>query len=101
MFKVLKSHSKAIGTSLQGYVHCEYKTLVELFGQPLPATPDGKVQAKWIIKFQDGTICTIYDWKRYGVPLERITEWNVGGNKQAVVEYLRPLFPFSSTFENR
>lgn len=75
-------------TSLQGYVVADYYNLVRLFGNPEPG--DGnKTDAEWRIKFQDGTIATIYNWKNGrsyrgsdGTPTPAITTWNIGGISQ-------------------
>jgi hypothetical protein len=68
----------ANGTSLQGYITATYSQLVELFG-----TPDAggdKTQAEWCLKFEDGTVATIYDWKESVAP-ELVTDWHIGGFK--------------------
>jgi hypothetical protein len=47
-----------------------------------------KVTTEWIIKFEDGTIATIYDWKRYeeGAPvLNEVYEWHIGGYSETAV----------------
>jgi hypothetical protein len=74
------------GTHLQGYVHLKYEQLVAAFGQPTEA--DGyKVDAEWGLRFDDGEIVTIYNWKNGknycgpdGLRPEEITEWHVGGH---------------------
>lgn len=73
------------GSSLQGHVKAKYNELIDLFGQPTDG--DGyKVDAHWVIKFADGTLSTIYNWKdgkNYngddGLPTKQITEWHIGG----------------------
>jgi hypothetical protein len=78
------------GTSLQGRVNATFVELLTLFGEP----HDGdryKTDAEWTIRFEDGVIATVYNWKNGhnycgtdGLPVEAITEWNVGGQtKQA------------------
>ena len=69
------------GTCLQGTINTSYDRLVELFGQPTQVEADGKVQVEWALKFTDGTLATIYDWKENQVP-EGVTEWHVGGHTQ-------------------
>lgn len=66
------------GTHLQGYLRGTYDEIVAVFGAPDHVQADGKVQAEWCLKFADGTIATIYDWKA-GVSAEEVEEWNVGG----------------------
>jgi hypothetical protein len=50
------------GTCLQGYIVKYYDQLVDLLGEP--TSGDGyKVDAEWLIKFDDGTVATIYNYK--------------------------------------
>tara|TARA_X000001316_G_C895171_1_gene15432 strand:- start:200 stop:511 length:312 start_codon:yes stop_codon:yes gene_type:complete len=73
------------GTSLQGTINTSYDRLVELFGQPLQLEEgDGKVQVEWAVKFNDGTLATIYDWKE-DKTASAVTEWHIGGFSQAAV----------------
>jgi hypothetical protein len=78
------------GTSLQGEVVATYEELTSLFGAPHES--DGyKVDAEWVVRFSDGLIATIYNWKNgvnycgvNGTPVEQIKSWHVGGqHKQA------------------
>ena len=69
----------AKGSCFQGYVSATYDHLVKLFGQPFGPSTDGKVQAEWIVKFENGSVATVYDWKRYGFPPTTTTTWHVGG----------------------
>lgn len=76
------------GTWLQGHIVATRRELEATFGSPFDG--DGyKTTTEWAIQFDDGTISTIYDWKRYelGAPAmdERIT-WNVGGKTFVSVE---------------
>ena len=79
----------ANGTCLQGYINAHYFQLVDLFGEPTEC--DGyKVDAQWVVEFEDGTVGTIYNWKNGpnycgadGTPVEYITQWNVGGKNSA------------------
>ena len=64
-------------TSLQGYVNTTYDKLVEVFGEPAVYTGD-KVTCEWSLKFADGTIATIYDYKTDCTPLEEY-DWHIGG----------------------
>ena len=80
------------GSSLVGNVDVTYKELKSLFGAPIKSD-DGKTDARWQIKFSDGTIASIYNWKDgkaylgdSGLPVEKITDWHVGGfGTQALV----------------
>lgn len=74
------------GTSLQGRIDATHKELCAIFGQPHGG--DGyKVDAEWNVRFGDGTIATVYNWKdgknyngEDGTPVEQIKEWHVGGH---------------------
>jgi hypothetical protein len=78
------------GTCKQGDVTATHAELVSLFGPP--AKGDGnKTDAEWTVRFEDGVIATIYNWKNGanycgngGTPVEQIKDWTVGGQvKQA------------------
>tara|TARA_R100001082_G_C4360718_1_gene159216 strand:- start:1776 stop:2165 length:390 start_codon:yes stop_codon:yes gene_type:complete len=80
------------GTWLQGHVYCSYETLVSLFGEPSERYDDYKCDAHWDVELEDGEVATIYNWKnginycgvKDGIPTEKITEWNIGGNTHKV-----------------
>jgi len=63
---------------LQGHITARYEDLVKKFGEPERSLSVGGTQVEWWLKI-DGVVVTIYDWKKYGVPVEEITSWNVGG----------------------
>jgi hypothetical protein len=77
---------------LQGYVEVNYTDLVDCFGPPNCDGDGYKVDAEWMIKFEDGTYATIYnykDGKNYcgedGLDVEDIKCWHVGGmSKQSL-----------------
>jgi hypothetical protein len=69
------------GTCLQGTINTSYDRLVDLFGEPTQLEADGKVQVEWAVKFTDGTLATIYDWKEEKT-VSAVTEWHVGGHTQ-------------------
>lgn len=76
---------------LQGYLTTSYDRLVEMFGEPTVGD-EYKVDAEWIVEFEDGTIATIYNWKNgrnylghEGDPVEVITRWNIGGYERRAV----------------
>ena len=86
------------GTHLQGNVGATYQELVEVFGEPIRYDSDGtthmsnKVDAEWIINFEDGTKATIYNYKNglnyLGAEGKRVSEismWNVGGHNERAV----------------
>jgi hypothetical protein len=81
----------ASGTHLQGYILCHYTDLVAAFGAHEPGSD--KTDAEWVIRFEDGLIGTIYNWKngqnyngRHGTPITAIRDWNIGGMKKEVVQ---------------
>ena len=84
--------NEADGTSLRGDVTATYKELTSLFGKPTKG--DGrKVDAEWYVKFDDGTLATIYNWKNGknycgpdGLAVEDIPVWHVGGASRASVD---------------
>lgn len=79
-------------TSLQGYVDAKYDELVTLFGKPTNGDAY-KVDAQWILKFEDGEIATIYNYKNgknyngaEGLAVEQIDNWHIGGHKKLVAD---------------
>lgn len=73
------------GTSLQGHIDAKYSELVDLFGKPF-CGDNYKTDAEWIVKFADGTLSTIYNYKNgknycgdEGMATEQITDWHIGG----------------------
>jgi hypothetical protein len=89
------NQADAIGTSLQDYVSVDYQTIVAKYGPP--TTSDGyKIDAEWIIEWDDGQVGTLYNWKngknylgKNGTPVERIEEWNIGGKNKLVGKRIR------------
>ena len=75
------------GTYLQGHIDTTYENIVSVLGKQHHNGDDYKTDAEWNIKFEDGTIATLYNWKNgknycgeEGCELEDITEWNIGGH---------------------
>jgi hypothetical protein len=67
------------GGWLQGHIDVSYSDLVGAFGDPTYlGSGDGKTQAEWDLRI-NGVMCTIYDYKEYGKPVQRIREWHIGG----------------------
>lgn len=86
------------GTHLQGYISTTYENIVSVLGKQHHNGDDYKVDAEWALKFEDGTIATLYNWKNgknycgdEGCDLEEITEWNIGGHSPRAVELLTDL----------
>jgi len=87
---------KTSGTHLQGYVQTDYNRLVELFGTPSEYGDGHKTDAEWEVRFEDGTVATIYNYKtgkNYlgsdGLEVTEIDEWNVGGFNENSVNYIK------------
>lgn len=84
------------GTSLQGEISTTKAQLIETFGAPNwestfdPTFHTGeKVTIEWAMVFEDGTLATIYDWKRYeeGTPdLNEVYSYHIGGMSPLAVE---------------
>jgi hypothetical protein len=80
------AHVDTDGTSLQGYLPTTttYQQLVDIFGLPEigPGPIDFKIRDKttcsWSLRFEDGTVATIYDWKMFKTPRGGYP-WCVGG----------------------
>lgn len=78
------------GTHLQGVVRVSYQDLIRIFGQDT-CYDNYKSDAEWVVKFGDGKIATIYNYKdglNYngdgGMPKEDIIDWHVGGDSKDV-----------------
>ena len=81
------------GTSHQGEISETFENLLKVFGTPMGASDDGKVDVEWNIKFNDGVVATIYNWKNgpnycgeTGLHHNQIFEWHVGGFDQRALE---------------
>ena len=93
-----KSTDDVNGTYLQGHVDTSYQTLLDKLPPPIDNYDDYKSDVEWALKFSDGTIATVYNWKNGknylgedGLELEEITEWNIGGHTEKAVEYINQL----------
>lgn len=88
----MKRTEETAGTSLQGYIETTRAELTRVFGEPTEYGEGGKVTIEWGILFEDGTIATIYDWKRYelGSPTDpELMAYNVGGFSARAVELVK------------
>lgn len=92
------NYEDAAGTYLVGSVLTTRYDLEQAFGEPTNTDLSGcgKVTTEWVLKFDDGAVATIYDWKRYELgapaPLE-IEDWHIGGvssdDAEKVLQVLR------------
>jgi hypothetical protein len=74
-------------TSYKGKVNITYAELVEIFGAPDRGPNDlgDKVTCNWELKFDDGTVATIYDWKMNDTPMGEYM-WHIGGYSMDAVD---------------
>jgi hypothetical protein len=84
---------KIDGTHLQGEIVATRRELEKVFGKPTYETDDtfDKVTTEWHIRFADGVVATIYDWKRYemGAPsMDEKYDWHIGGHDSLAVEHV-------------
>jgi len=86
--------TEANGTSLQGYVQAYYHQLVEVFGQPEGG--GDKTTVEWALKFADGTVATIYDWKEDETPMG-MYRWHIGGRNNLAVARVTSAFKQGAT----
>lgn len=85
---------KITGTCFQGEIISSFQKLVDAFGQPLKSDfICYKSDAEWWVKFTDGKVATIYNWKdgknylgKDGMKTEEIMNWHIGGRDKAIVE---------------
>lgn len=91
--KVTKTtQEEVLNTMLVGYTLPASREELELaFGDPSfeGASFDGKTTLEWDLVFADGTIATVYDWKRSEKPLRgEWIRWNVGGRHSLAVAHV-------------
>ena len=74
---------------LQGYIYTTFEELVRTFGEPLFSQSKGnatdKTTCEWQLRFDDGTQCTIYDYRERRTPKDAY-EWHVGGQTARAVD---------------
>ena len=78
------------GTSYKGDVEVYYSDLVNTFGEPTfgPGDDLDKVTCEWNLRFDDGTVATIYDWKMPETPMG-LYKWHIGGRDYKAVNKVR------------
>jgi len=79
------------GTSLQGHITTTMRDLISAFGEPTFYYPGDKVTVEWVHVFPDGSVATIYDWKRYedeAPDMDEVLEYHIGGFTKDVVPYV-------------
>lgn len=86
-----KNKINSLGICLKGYVQTTYDFLCEKLGEPnLKPSGDKKVKCQWTVKFEDGSIGTVYDWKTKEVPKE-MYNWQIGGTNLDVLDKLEKI----------
>ena len=73
------------GTHLCGCFDGTRRQIEDVFGAPtfLLSDSNEKTTIEWQITFSDGTVATIYDWKRYSkkpLGLDEKYRWHIGGH---------------------
>jgi hypothetical protein len=80
------------GTSYQGEISETFEKLLKVFGTPMGASGDNKVDVEWNVMFNDGVVATIYNWKNGPVsmgergtnPVDNTT-WHIGGKTDCAI----------------
>jgi len=80
--------TSANGTNFQGYITTTYGALVDRLGPSREGSADQKTTADWVLKFEDGTVATIYDWKLSSTPTDPY-EWHIGGKSSRAVDLVQ------------
>lgn len=95
------------GTFLQGTILTTRAKLTEAFGEPMQYEAS-KITLQWGVRFENGTVATIYDWKRYELGTPDIDEeiiYHIGGYDLSAVtnvtNALKPKIEHSVFIEGR
>jgi hypothetical protein len=77
----------------QGELSASYDKIVSVFGQPyvIPDEDQDKSQVEWVIKWEDGTVSTIYDWAWGETEVNDIPIWSIGGLQYHSALYVHEL----------
>lgn len=86
------------GTSYMGEIDISYQEIVDTLGPPTDDGDGYKVDANWLLLFDNGTVATIYNYKdgiNYcgpeGDPVEDIRDWHIGGHDNRAVDLVHML----------
>lgn len=75
----------------QGTIIARFDQLVDIFGEPLlEKDSEQNLDAFWVIKFDDGTIATIYKWECIK-SLNNEHYWHVGGYDTRSIEFIKKI----------
>lgn len=75
--RLKEDYDATAGMSLRGFVLVGFEELVEVFGQPDDGC-DEKTRVEWRLRFEDGTVATVYDYYA-SRPVKELGYWHVGG----------------------
>ena len=79
----------SIGNGYAGEFEASYDELVTALGLGIGPSSDEKADAQWVLKFEDGSIATVYNYKTGpaygGPPVQQNTDWHIGGKSRNVV----------------
>ena len=75
---IVDNNASPVGTSLAGYVMTTFDRLRGAFGPP--DTGSDKTTAEWRLRFENGMVVTIYDYKEDSTPLY-MYDWHIGSPK--------------------
>ncbi len=83
------------GIRLLGTIPFYYHELVEIFGIPDfgPDNEGTNSSCLWSIKFEDGTIATVYDWHSPLTPRNRY-QWHIGGYDNKAFKLVKALLQY-------
>jgi|APGre2960657373_1045057.scaffolds.fasta_scaffold175025_2 hypothetical protein len=94
-------------TSYKGSLTTTYGQLIQVFGEPDRGPNDlslDKVTCEWALKFEDGTVATLYDWKTGYTPMGEY-EWHIGGRNAEAVDHILStyyaMFPLTKSNQRR
>lgn len=81
-----------IGTSLTGSIQATRKDLEWVFGIAGGNGGEDKLTTLWKIKFEDGTVVTIYDWRCPQPGLNQSYNWHIGSINRHGVQLVHNAF---------
>ena len=91
------------GTSYQGEISETFENLLKVFGTPMGASADNKVDVEWNVMFNDGVVATIYNWKNgpasmgeKGTNPVDIETWHIGGKSDCAIHDVEEILEFNA-----
>lgn len=90
---------KINGSHFLGELEVTYDDLIEKLGTPSGDGDGYKVDAEWVIEFDDGMVGTIYNYKdginylgEMGFTVKDICNWHIGGFSKEFLNRVYSLF---------